>query len=339
VTIEIVRPGMLTTVQDEGRFGCQSLGIGPGGAMDLDATRLANVLVGNDESAAVLEATLVGPVLRFAEDSLLALTGAIADARIDNARIPHRRAVFVPAGAEVAVGPCASGCRVTLAIAGGVDVVPVLGSRSSNVRAHFGGFDGRPLRAGDRVPVGPLSNEARQLLAALRSAGRQWIAESHGLDDLALPAGSEVTVRVIAGTEWSRLDDKSRDVWFASPFTVGQRSDRMGYRLEGPALNLVDRQEMISEGVVWGAIQLPPDGQPIILGADRPTTGGYPVIGHVASIDRSAIAQMKPGDRIRFTPISLANAHEAWSAHDRQLTEAIDALRRRRAPQADHDPR
>lgn len=331
MSVRVIRPGLFTTVQDAGRFGWQSQGIGPGGAMDLEAMRLANALVGNDESAAVLETTLLGPVLHFDDDAMFALSGAPADARVDSTPMPHRRAVFVPAGTTVTIGPCTSGCRTTVAFAGGVAVAPVLGSRSTNVRAHFGGFEGRALAANDCLPLGALSTDASRLFARLRGIGRSWAADSDGCgDDLAPVMGGDVRVRAIPASGLDRLDAASRAALFTVPFSVGQKSDRMGYRLEGPPLVVVERREMISAGVAWGAVQLPPDGYPIVLGADRPTTGGYPVIAHVASVDRRVLAQLRPGDRLQFTAIDLASAEEAWVTSERRWVEAIETLRERR---------
>jgi antagonist of KipI len=271
-------------------------------------------------------------VLCFEDEAIVALTGAPADARIEGAPVPRGRAVFVPAGTELNVGPCTSGCRTTLAIAGGVDVAPVLDSRSTNVRAHFGGLAGRALAAGDRLPIGSASSEASHLVATLRANGLRWSADSVGLSaDLVPTMGPDVSVRAIPTDAFARLDERSRKTLFSDAFIVGSRSDRMGYRLEGPALHFTDRREMISEGVAWGAMQLPPDGRPIVLGADRPTTGGYPVIAYAASADRGVMAQLRPGDRLRFAPTSLAQAEEAWKTKAHHMAVAVETLRRRRA--------
>ena len=332
MTMQVVRPGLFTTVQDGGRFGWQSVGIGPGGAMDQLALRVANALVGNDQTAAVLEITMTGPLLRFEHDALLAMSGDGFAATIDGAPVPRGRAVLVRGGMELQCGSCASGCRAVVAVAGGIDVPVVLGSRSTNLRAHFGGFAGRALRAGDLLPVGTPSREAVRLMTRLALAGAGWHADHAGFAREISPGrASGAPLRLLPGSGSGDLDESSRAALDAEPFRVSTRSDRMGYRLEGPALVLSNRREMPSEGVAWGTVQLPPDGQPIILLADRQTTGGYPVIGHVASVDRSALASARPGDQLRFASTTLAAARRAHLDHAHMFRAAAQALRAQRA--------
>ena len=331
MTIQVLRPGLLTTVQDAGRFGNESIGIGPGGAMDLMAPRLANLLIGNEPDAASLEITLLGPVLRFERDTLIALCGAHTDATINGARLPHGRAILARAGAELVTGATITGCRAMLAMGGGIEVPVILGSRSTNLRAAFGGLDGRALRAGDILPTGGLSSETSRLMATLPRSGAAWAADGAGFSREFAPTAAAVsTLRLIPGPEFADLVEASRTVLLSQPFRVSARSDRMGYRLEGPALLLADRREMTSEGVTWGTVQLPPDGHPIILLADRQTTGGYPVIGHIASADRSVVAQCKPGDQIQFMLTALEAAQEALRRQDRDMNAAAAALRAQR---------
>jgi allophanate hydrolase subunit 2 len=200
------------------------------------------------------------------------------------------------------------------------------------VRAHFGGHDGRALRAGDRLRIGAMSEESRRLHGRLAQADRPWHADTHGFGrethGIADPASP---LRLIPGDGFAQLAETSRMALLSERFRVSTKSDRMGYRLDGPELLLIGRREMTSEGVAWGAVQLPPDGRPIILLADRQTTGGYPVIGHVATVDRGLLAQRKPGDEIRFVTTTLALARRAMLAQQHDVALAIRALRALRA--------
>lgn len=327
MTLHVVRAGLYTTVQDLGRFGHQSRGIGQGGAMDALAVRLANALVGNTPGTAALELTLTGPTLRFAVDTLIAVTGAALAPAVDGQPIPERHAVLVRAGHELSFGGGGAGCRAYLAVAGGIDVPLVLGSRSTNVRGGFGGHDGRPLRAGDTLPVGAPSADARQLMRRLVARAGAWTADRAQLATALTAAYLQApALRLLLGAEHDRLTEASQVALFAETFRVGAQSDRMGYRLEGPTLALTAPMEMTSEGVAWGTVQLPPDGHPIVLLADRQTTGGYPVIGHVITADLPAAAQLRPGDRFRFTATTLDQAQQLQQDRERAVALAIQAL-------------
>ncbi|MGH7593958.1 MAG: biotin-dependent carboxyltransferase family protein [Gemmatimonadales bacterium] len=331
MNILVRRPGLLSTVQDAGRPGWQFLGVGPGGAMDTLALRLANILVANRPPAAALELTLTGPVLQFEADRLIAVTGGALSPTINGAPIPAGRAVLIRGGNELAFGQCTVGCRAYLAIAGGIDVPMVLGSSATNLRAHFGGFEGRPLRAGDRLSVGTPSIDATQLSARLARSSASWVADRAGLSgEIPVRIAPDAPVRLLPGADVDRLSGESRMALFNRPFRVSTQSDRMGYRLDGPRLALEAGVEKTSEGVTWGTVQLPPDGQPIILLADRQTTGGYPVIGHVAAVDLPVVAQRKPGDALRFTAAALGEAQRALIQRERTITMAITALHAQR---------
>ena len=331
MTIRVLRPGLLTTVQDTGRAGLQSCGIGPGGAMDSLALRLANILAGNASDAAGLELTLTGPVLQFDTDALIAITGAALSPTISGETIPAGRAVLVRAGNDLAFGACTSGCRGYLAVAGGFDVPVILGSRATNLGAHFGGVHGRALCTGDELPVGAPSDDAERLVRRLAAASRPWVADHAGFSrELVSRHGPDGFVRLLPGAQSDHLSVPSGRALFESSFRVSTKSDRMGYRLEGPPLTLAPVVEMTSEAVTWGTMQLPPDGQPIILLADRQTTGGYPVIGHVATVDLPILAQRKPGDAIRFVSTTLASAQRALVDRERAIVTATRALHAQR---------
>jgi antagonist of KipI len=326
---QVLHPGQLATVQDRGRFGHQQQGIPTAGAMDDFALRIANLLVGNDESAAGLECTLVGPTLRFDEHTLIALGGADLALTADGTPLPLWRPLCIPAGATVSAGAAVRGCRCYLAIAGGVDVPPVLGSRSTYVRAALGGVDGRALRRGDRLPVGAATELSRRIGAAVAGgSGRSRIAigrwgASASLVPFYTPAA---VIRVVDGEHTDLLTSESLERLRNTEFRVGAQSDRMGYRLEGAPLDLSAPVELLSEAVAFGTIQLPPGGQPIVLMADRQTTGGYPRIGEVATIDLPLLAQLKPGDRLRFRPISLEEAQRLYLGREDNIRQARAAI-------------
>jgi len=330
----IVRsPGLLTTVQDGGRAGYRAIGVAAGGAMDEVALRTANLIVGNPEGAAALEMTLAGAELEAADDLLIAVTGAEMSPAADGGRLPMGRPVWVRRGTVIRFGRAARGCRAYVAVAGGIDVPPVLGGRGTDIRAGFGGADGRPLRAGDALPAGAPSARAAApraggapgagapagagaAAAPAAAAGRAWAAPGW----CALPGGfagggsardaaDGVVLRAVPFADTDAFTAESRERFFREPYTAAPDSDRMGVRLAGPPLSLTVRTEMRSRGVLPGAVQVPSGGQPIVLGADCQTTGGYPVIAHVAAVDLPLLAQVRPGDRVRFRPVGLDEAH------------------------------
>jgi antagonist of KipI len=307
MNVRVVLGGPSTTVQDIGRRGMQHDGVPESGAMDTMAARIANLLVGNEENAALLESTLAGPALLFSNAAVVALGGGDFGATLDGEPVAPWHAFPVRPGATLALGNARSGCRAYIAIGGGIDVPVVLGSRSTCTLARFGGFEGRHLRAGDTLHVNDTSlpNVRRALTASLRPV-------------------LATTVRLIAGEHQALLDDESRGALFGDALRVSPRSDRMGYRLAGATLQLRDPIELLSAGVTSGTLQLPPGGEPILLMADHQTTGGYPVLGHVASVDLGAVAQLRPGDSIRFSEISLDDAQRLYLERERSL----DALRR-----------
>ncbi len=310
MAITVIRPGLLTSVQDLGRFGMQHFGVPVSGAMDGDALRVANRLVGNADNAAALEVTLVGPELEFHDDTLIALTGGDLEATIEGKPVPMHRPVWVARGRRLCFGRCITGCRAYLAFAGGIDVAPVLGSRSTYVRAALGGLNGRALAAGDRINMfatdAALCSRLRDLPAFLRDgfAAPRWSVQMR-FERLWL---QPQRIRFVAGRHWESLEAGVRSAFTSGNFRVSASSDRMGYRLEGVRLDSGERGDIASEAVAFGTVQLPPDGNPIVLMADRQTIGGYPRLGEVAGVDLPLLAQLKPGDALRFERIALAEA-------------------------------
>jgi antagonist of KipI len=321
--ITVVKPGLLTTVQDLGRFGYQKFGVVVGGALDRFAARVANAIVGNDENAAVLEMAQLGPELRFERDTLIAWCGAEFGAQIGGQALPSDRAVKVSAGETIIFGAAKSGVRAWLAVAGGLDVPLVLGSRTTYRRGGFGGFEGRPLRAGDRLRAGEPSDWAK---VWQRNAPRfsTWSVRSHTLGKPA-PAG---TVRAMRGPEWDWFDAQAQRTFFSSDWLATKDADRMGVRLAGPTLPQGAAREMISEGVVDGVVQVPAGGAPIVLLPSRQTVGGYPRIATVATVDLGRLAQLAPGHAIRFQEIEVAEAHSLYLVRERDLNRVRTGLAR-----------
>jgi antagonist of KipI len=319
--VHVIRPGLLTTVQDRGRRGYQQYGVSVGGAMDPIAARIANILVGNPENAAVLETTLHGPSLRFDCDALVAICGGDLAATIDSAAVPMWRPVWIRKDTTIEFGQARTGCRAYVAVAGGIDVPSVLNSRGTYLRASIGGHEGRALKAGDVLPIGAsgatvletmpqlLPRESTQAMSPAR-----WNAESYA------PLYTDhPTVRVLLGLELDWLDAESQRALLGSTFEITPQSDRMGYRLFGPQLSLAQPREMFSGPVCAGTIQLPKSGQPILLMADCATTGGYARVAHVASVDLPLVAQARPASRIRFQKITLDEAHELYRAAEASI--------------------
>lgn len=321
--MKIVKGGLLTTVQDLGRYGHQKIGVTPAGAMDAFSLRLANILVGNPQEAAALEITLQGPVVEFTSDALVAVTGAELAPKIADLELPQARAVAVRGGSALTFGRRVSGCRAYLAVAGGIDVPVVMGSRSTDLRAAMGGHEGRALGAGDRVAVGPLSAPAKKILQALSSDDPLPFALTRrhvdGTEERA--RATPRAIKCVRGPHFDHLTATGKDAFFGERFRVSTQADRMGYRLTGPDLSASRRRELLSSAVTTGAVQLPPGGEPIVLMADRQTTGGYPVIAQVITADLPLVAQLRPGDDISFVETGMAGAQAALRAQHRVLAD------------------
>ena len=297
VMLSVIDPGPMTTVQDLGRVGAQRLGIPVSGAVDQPALIVANQLVENDPSAACLEATLRGPVLDAMGETCVAVTGAEAAPRLNGKPFPMWEAVRLRSGDRLSVGLAKRGVRLYVAVAGGIDVPLVLGSRSTYVAGRLGGFEGRPLRLGDSLSTG----EPRAPLETVE--GRRV------RPDLVPAFSRDMTLRVILGPQDERFTRSGTETLLSETYKVTPEADRMGYRLFGPVIEQARGHDIISEGVAFGSIQVAGDRQPIILLADRQTTGGYAKIATVISVDLPLIAQARPGDRVRFRAVSLEEAH------------------------------
>ncbi|MGB9476319.1 MAG: biotin-dependent carboxyltransferase family protein [Candidatus Udaeobacter sp.] len=306
----VERGGFLTSVQDLGRTGFREFGVSSGGALDCFGLRVANLLVANDEGAAGLEITLGGLQLRFEDEQVVAWCGGEFDVRVGSTLLPAGHACLVGSGEKLKFGAPKTGCRSWLSISGGIHVEPVLKSRSTDLRANFGGFEGRALRDGDVLPLG-LGLRSPTPVTGISS----WTAPY----DWVSPARRDPILRFVRGVDWSRFDASSLQRLTSEAFAVSTDSDRMGVRLEGPELNRVDERDLISEAVAPGTIQVPPGGKPILLLGDCQTIGGYPKIAHVITVDLGFAAQLRAGDYVRFSEASIADAQRLLLERERQL--------------------
>lgn len=313
--IRILKPGLLTTVQDLGRPGFQQYGIVVGGALDAFAARVANLVVGNEDNDAVLEMAQTGPDLLFTRDTLVAWTGGDFAATVGGQPLPRDRAVRVAAGETVSFGVARSGLRAWLAVAGGIDVPLVMGSRTTYRRAGLGGHKGRPLVAGDELKTFPAPERALAVLAALAAGGKRATAWTVRPETMGKPAAPGA-VRAMPGPEWDWFTDHAQRDFFAASWEATREADRMGVRLQGPVLTLVRPREMISSAVNAGVVQVPAAGQPIVLLPSRQSVGGYPRLVSVATVDLGRFAQLRPGAKVRFEKITVQAAQDLWLARE-----------------------
>lgn len=294
MSLEVVQPGMLSLLQDRGRFGAHRIGLTNGGPMDPQAFQFCHQLLANDAGCTAIETSFGGAHFRVHVDTYICVTGADMPLSINGQEKPLWAVHPVTAGDEIRLDFAQSGCRSYLGVAGGFLIKPSFGSTATVVREHIGGLSGDKLQAGDLLPC----NEARDRKHLYLPSERQ--PHYH----------NSITVRVIPGYQQNSFSSVEQRRFFSSTYTVSDRCDRMGYRLEGPAIHC-DIEGILSEGICFGAIQIPADGQPIVLLNDRQTIGGYPKLGSALSLDAARLAQLRPGDTVRFSPISPFAAHNA----------------------------
>jgi antagonist of KipI len=308
-TIHVIRAGLQTTVQDLGRWGFQAAGVPVAGPMDPFSHRLANLLVGNPSHAALLEITLIGPELEFDVPATIAVCGAEFDVSVGGSPVALGTSVRVAPGMRLQFGRRRAGARAYLAIAGGVQTPPALRSRATHVVSAMGGLEGRALQAGDRLPIQPSSVPT----ASRRASG------------LTLPASGRARLRLLPGPQADWFDASAHRMLTSVSFRISPRSNRMGYRLEGPPLARVRGEEVISAPLPFGAVQVPAAGEPILLMADRQTAGGYPQIASLIAADWSVAGQLAPGDFIEFAFCSRQDAAGALIARERPLLRVADS--------------
>ena len=308
----MLAPGLLTTVQDPGRSGSRHLGVGSAGALDAYSHAIANLLVGNTIDAPTLEITLAGPRLRLDQPMRIAICGADIDAHVGDIAVPGWRPVWLPANTTLSLGACRRGARAYLAVAGGVVVPSVLGSASTDLRGGFGGFRGRAIVARDVLEIAPSTLDVPDIRIA-----PWWIDPAPDLEFT-----SPAIIRVVSGTDRTTPND----ALFAQAWRVASASDRQGLRLEGDPLRPDDAKERLSEPVAPGTIQLPPDGCPIVLLADAQTHGGYPRIGHAIRADWPRLAQLRPGEALRFVSCTQEEARLARESQAQRLARIALAI-------------
>lgn len=298
--IVVRKPGMCTTVQDLGRFGYQGSGFTPSGVMDRRAYRIANILVGNPEDSCVLEFALVGPELRFTTNTFIALTGADCSATLNGKPAPRYRVLAVPRGSVLSFGEPRNGVYGYIAIASQLRIEEVMGSRSTNMKSGIGGYNGRKLAHGDYISFMRKNVDYLPYLAS-----RQLDPEDYG--------GDGTRLRVVPGPQEDMFSDEGIRSFYGNEFVLTAQCDRMGYRLDGPEVGTVAGSDIISDGIAFGAVQIPSHGRPIIMLADRQTTGGYAKIATVASVDIPKLVQCRPGDAVMFERISLDQAQDLYN--------------------------
>ncbi|TDF41542.1 biotin-dependent carboxyltransferase [Alteromonadaceae bacterium M269] len=306
----------LALIQDQGRYGCYDYGITTGGAMDRDSHDMANLLVDNSETAATLELSMATIVFEASKPMLLCLCGAESDLTVNGQSVPMWQSFAVKAGDSIEIKAPTKGCRAYLAVNGGIDTNLFLNSRSTVVREGIGGFEGISIKFGDVLPVASEVTEAELSSRAHKSCDEQYMPHFQ----------TEVDLRVVWGYQHQQFSDVQKQLFFSSAYEVTNQSDRMGYRLSGQPV-ICDSYKLASEGICLGAIQIPADGQPIILMRDRQTIGGYPKIGAILSIDLNQLSQLTAGGIVRFTPITVEDSHNALHKHQFWLKKRIESIK------------
>lgn len=313
MSIRVIQPGVLTTVQDLGRFGFQQYGVPVSGAMDPRSLKLANLLLGNDPGEAALEITVTGPQLIFGEANYAVLTGGDLGAELDGKPMPRYQAMKIEAGQTLRFLGLRNGCRAYLAFAGGLDVPLVMGSRSTCMKAKIGGIKGRKLEAGDelrfRAPQPDLPFPER------RRIGTDFVPQK------------QYELHAVLGPQDDHFTETGLRTFFSEVYTVSADFDRMGSRLDGPPIEHKGGADIISDGIAFGAVQVPSSGKPIIMTADRQTTGGYTKIATVCSADFRFLGQLKGGDKVNFIPISVEQAQNVLLLERQYFRMIRDFLR------------
>ena len=321
--IKVERPGLLTTIQDLGRRGYQKYGIIASGVMDSWALRVGNAVVGNKLEEAGLEITMSGPVLELPAGLFFSLTGGDLKGEIEGVPVPMWRPIHVKKKCQLRFGRPILGCRSYMTVSGGFNAADVMGSKSTYLRAGLGGFQGRALQKGDILTIGtPLISEGKwHEKNAFFSAPGWYVPECY-----VSIATETVSLRYTVGGQWDSFSKSSQQNFSTAVFSLSNHSDRMGYRLSGPKLMLKEPLEMISEAVAFGSVQVPPDGNPIILMADRQTAGGYPKIGQIILVDLPKTGQLPPGSKICFSEVSLQEAETLYLKQEKIYKDLLRSI-------------
>ena len=318
--VTAIKPGICTTVQDRGRIGYLGSGFSPSGVMDARAFRIANLLVDNPPDAPVLEFCLAGPTLRFTTNTFVAITGGNFQPKLDGKPVPMYMAVLVRRGSVLSFSAPKTGMYGYLAIAGGsIDVPEVMGSRSTNLKCGIGGWKGRALTCGDYLPFVTRNID---FLPNMGSHAVDYDDDFYGFDE------ESITLRVVPGPQEDMFTKQGIETFYGQPYTTTSRCDRMGFRLDGPEVDTYDGSDIISDGIAYGAVQIPADGRPIIMLSDRQTTGGYAKIGTVCSVDVPKLVQCTPGRTIRFQPITVQEAQDLYREESRHMKALAKMVKR-----------
>lgn len=314
MSITVLNPGLLTTVQDLGRVGYQRFGVPVSGVVDPWAAAVANILVGNPDGEAVLECTMLGPQLQFGQDACIAITGGDLSPALDNRPIPAYQAIRVRAGQILRFTAPRKGCRAFIAFAGGLDIPLAMGSRATYMKAKIGGVQGRKLEKGDAIPFRAYVPELSNM--DLRFVYPEFVPQT------------EYNLRVVLGPQDDAFTQEGLDAFLGETYTVTPEFDRMGCRLDGPLITHKVSGDIISDGIAFGAVQVPSAGKPILMLSDRQTTGGYAKIANVISVDFRALAQLKAGDKVRFAQVTVQEAQKALLAQRASLQALRTAVNR-----------
>lgn len=308
MTIKIKHPGVQATIQDFGRIGAQKYGIVVSGAMDKMSLRIGNILVHNVEHEAGIEVMFYGTTFECTEDLLIAITGGDLQPEMDGNAVPMWRPIFMKEGSTLTFKGPKSGLLAYVAIAGGIDVPEEIGSKSTFSQARIGGYKGRALQTGDELAVGLLSDTQDKVMQSLQKLHTHptWYVNATKV----FAGKKSEKIRVLKGSEYELFSEKSQTAFTTSTYTLTPQADRMGYTFSGDALRLSTWEELLSEGVTYGTIQVPASGKPIVLMAERQTTGGYPRIGQVITADLAKLAQLQPNSQVTFEIVSIEEAEK-----------------------------
>ncbi len=304
--IKIINPGLFTTIQDRGRWGYQRFGMSVAGAMDLFSLRVGNMLVGNPEYDAALEATLLGPEILFDCDELISVTGANMGPKINNIPVPMWTTLSVKSGDRLSFSKIQSGLRAYISFSKGLDVPEIMGSKSTFIRGALGGHEGRKLNSKDEIPLGNKS------ICDTGSYLPKEFTPKYTKDN---------TIRVVLGPQDDYFTDEAKETFLNSKYIITTEADRMGYRLDGPKIQHIEGADIISDGIVFGSVQVPGHGSPIIMMADRQTTGGYTKIATVITPDLPILAQMNPGSTMNFKSISIEESHKLYRDYEKRFEQ------------------
>lgn len=312
MSIKIITPGLLTTVQDCGRFGYQASGFSVSGVMDMRSYKIANILAGNAENLAVLEMTMLGVTVEFTQNTVFAMTGGDFSPTLNGDSVKMYQTVYANAGDVLKLGAAKTGSRGYLAVLGGIDVPLVMGSRSTNLKCKIGGYCGRALKAGDVLEIGD------SYPVDYRKKVRTFPADDFSAD--------EAVIRVVLGPQDDYFTKKGIDTFLNETYTITKDADRMGFKLDGEVIENVSGVDIVSDGIALGSVQVPSSGKPIIMLADRQTTGGYAKIATVVSVDIPRLVQLKPGSRIRFEAVSVNEAEKLYKKEQRVYEKLLFSI-------------